>query len=226
MAEALEQDFPRLAAHPQTEERMALACFGPSLADTWQDIRHPIMTCSGAHDFLIERGIVPDYHVECDPRPHKVVTTSKPHAGCTYLMASCCDPQTWKNLRGQRVYLWHMDNGPETREWLEKNDPMSIILGTGSTVGLRAFHVAGMLGYSKFDVYGMDGNYRDGNYRAGPLDAPPQGVYTYKIKGRKFKTTDQAVNAMHELYGAIQTYGIDVRLHGDSMNKAYLDFFK
>ena len=52
----------------------SIVCYGPSLIDTWEDIKlekeagNFIVTVSGAHDFLIERGIIPDVHIECDPR--------------------------------------------------------------------------------------------------------------------------------------------------------------
>src|SRR6266446_2438816 len=49
---------------------IAIVCFGPSLNDTWEKIRDfkYIMTCSGAHKFLIDRGIIPTWHAEVDPR--------------------------------------------------------------------------------------------------------------------------------------------------------------
>jgi uncharacterized Rossmann fold enzyme len=54
------------------DEPIAVVCFGPSLVDTWEQIkgfRH-VMSCSGSHKFLIERGIIPEFHVEVDPRAH------------------------------------------------------------------------------------------------------------------------------------------------------------
>jgi hypothetical protein len=37
------------------DRRMTIACYGPSLADTWRQLKHPIMTVSGAHDYLVEK---------------------------------------------------------------------------------------------------------------------------------------------------------------------------
>lgn len=55
-------------------EPIAIVCYGPSLNDTWEEIKNfkYIITCSGSHKFLIERGIIPTWHVDVDPRPHKV----------------------------------------------------------------------------------------------------------------------------------------------------------
>jgi uncharacterized Rossmann fold enzyme len=60
------------------DRRMTIACYGPSLEDTWRQLKHPIMTVSGAHDYLVERGVIPDFHVDCDPRAHKAEMLRKP----------------------------------------------------------------------------------------------------------------------------------------------------
>jgi hypothetical protein len=41
------------------DRRMTIACYGPSLEDTWRQLKHPIMTVSGAHDYLVEKGRYP-----------------------------------------------------------------------------------------------------------------------------------------------------------------------
>src|SRR6185436_4802677 len=47
-----------------TDEPIALVSYGPSLNETWEQIRgfKFIMTCSGAHKFLVDRGIIPTHH--------------------------------------------------------------------------------------------------------------------------------------------------------------------
>ena len=55
-------------------EPCAIVCYGPSLNDTWEKVKEfkHIFSCSGSHKFLLERGIVPTYLIEVDPRAHKV----------------------------------------------------------------------------------------------------------------------------------------------------------
>src|SRR5258708_4739592 len=55
-------------AYQLRDEPIAIVCFGPSLNDTWKQVRDfkYIMTCSGAHRFLIDRGIIPTWHTEVD----------------------------------------------------------------------------------------------------------------------------------------------------------------
>src|SRR5678815_2491952 len=47
-------------------ESIAIVCSGPSLAQTWEQVKmcNHVLTCSGAHDYLIERGIIPNFHME------------------------------------------------------------------------------------------------------------------------------------------------------------------
>jgi len=54
--------------------KIALIGTGPSRFDFLEEIRsYPaIMTCSKSHDWLLEQGIVPTYHVDIDPKEHKI----------------------------------------------------------------------------------------------------------------------------------------------------------
>lgn len=50
--------------YDKRSDPIAVVCYGPSLNDTWEKIRDfkYIITCSGAHKFLIDRGIIPTFH--------------------------------------------------------------------------------------------------------------------------------------------------------------------
>ena len=223
MEECAKHNFPQLLTSPR-EDRLSIVCFGPTLHDTWSEVKHPALTVSGAHDFLIERGFVPDWHMDCDPRPHKVKFTEKPHKDVTYLMASCCDPRVWENLNGHNVKVWHMHNGKDTTDWVSKNAPWSAVVGGGSTAGLRAIQIGGILGFRKFDIYAMDCSGAKGNLRASESGAPPQNAMQAKIGGRVFDTTDLMLNAATEYIQHIRAYPmIDCRLHGDGMLKAIVE---
>jgi uncharacterized Rossmann fold enzyme len=71
IAHCVSLKLPRLTLQPLQAEAVSIVGYGPSLADTWKDISGPVVTVSGAHDYLVERGITPDWHVECDGRDHK-----------------------------------------------------------------------------------------------------------------------------------------------------------
>jgi hypothetical protein len=204
---------------PIQDGPISIVGYGPSLRETWKDITHPVITVSGAHDFLIDRGIVPDYHAECDGRDHKTKHLEKPTQDTTYLMASVCNPRMWEQLIGCKVEYWHCAHGKHIVDWIGENDPGSILVAGGSTVGLSAIHLAGILGYRSFRLFGMDGNLKDGVRHAGPHYGPQQKV----IERNGWQTTTQMSNACDELLWLMneEPY-LRFEVRGDSLMKDLL----
>lgn len=146
--------------------RAIIVAYGPSLRETWTSIiaekkfteEADIISMSGSHDFLLRRDIVPDYHVECDPRPHKAQNLTKPDHRVKYYIASCCHPDLTDKLRDYDMSLWHLMNGEASYrivEEIESEKDEALVCGGGS-VGLRAIALFYGLGYRKFSIYGMD----------------------------------------------------------------------
>ena len=87
---AIERVKGRIEPYPEGEKRtdpIAIVGFGPSLKDTWEGIKpfKYIMSCSGAHPFLIERGIIPTWHTAVDPLPGNTVKLiGQPHKDVEY----------------------------------------------------------------------------------------------------------------------------------------------
>src|ERR1044072_8081762 len=90
----------RIQPGERQDEPIAIVGFGPSLNDTWTQIRayKRVISCSGAHKFLVDRGIIPTWHVEVDPREHKCTLLGTPHPDVEYLIASCCHPKVVEML--------------------------------------------------------------------------------------------------------------------------------
>ena len=174
--------WKRIPNQPQPDNGKALiiCCYGPSIAHSWQQIEKQrkefdgaeVVSVSGAHDFLKKKGIRPDWHVECDPRPHKSQMIKRVRRGVKYLMASCCHPDFLKRIvdEGGDLILWHLFNGPDTfkiREELPSEREQILIPGGGS-VGLRALVLFYAMGYRKFIIHGFDCSFADGKTHAGP----------------------------------------------------------
>lgn len=157
-----------------SDKKIAIVCLGPSLLANWQQLRDfdYIMTCSGAHKFLIERGIVPRWHVEVDPRPHKIELLGAPHPDVEYLCASACHPRYFEHLAGHDVKLWHVYNGDALNN-LPASFPRGdwIFIG-GSNVGMRAIVLARFLGFRKIELFGMDYSYPQGHVGEHAIDHP------------------------------------------------------
>ncbi|MGH7273686.1 MAG: 6-hydroxymethylpterin diphosphokinase MptE-like protein [Nitrospiria bacterium] len=136
----------------------AIVCFGPSLNDTWEKIRDfkYIFSCSGAHPFLIERGIIPTWHVAVDPRIHQDTLMGPPHKDVDYLIASTCHPSLFDHLEGYKVTLWHVFDTAE--DGFRTLPPGEWALTGGCGVGLRAMTIARFFGFQEQHIFGMDGS--------------------------------------------------------------------
>lgn len=224
MAEALKTGFPRISQKTiEDGKSISIACYGPSLAKTWHTITRPIISVSGALHYLYERGITPDYHVDMDPRPHKVRHIDPPVDGVHYIMASVCHPKSWEVLRGQKVTLFHLFSNPDTPNWIAQNDPGELMLRPGSTVGMCAIHIGGMLGYRHFEIHGMDGNLEDGRRHAGPHFGHPQGGITWQAGHKVYQTSKIMSNACAEVINTFRVYPIFGVFHGDGLQQALID---
>lgn len=225
MVAAKENGWKQMVRKSHGKDVMSIVCYGPSLKQTWKHIKRPIMTVSGAHDFLIGRGVVPDYHVDCDPREYKTKILH-PCKAVKYRMATCCHPSFWEKLKGYDVELWHLHNDVHTEEWVRKNDPGANMLGGGSTAGMRALEVASMLGYRRFEIHGMDASYESETVRhAGEHFGKKQNLVEVNVDGEWHKSSPQMVEAAKEVITFIQNYDCEIKFHGTGLVQAMVQHF-
>lgn len=159
----------RIEPAPAHDRTAVLACYGPSLTDTIGDLqelaRDPncdVITVSGSHDFVLKHDVMPRYHVECDPRPHKALNLDHSVTGVEYLVASCCHPDYFYRLGDHAdVKLWHVADADHTVKLIaqEKENREHVISGGGS-VGLRSIPLLYSLGYRRIYIFGMDCSFK------------------------------------------------------------------
>lgn len=206
--EQIKQSITRVSARIEPhyelrQEPIAVVCYGPSLADTWESIPwfKYVMSCSGSHRFLIDHGIVPTWHVEVDPRAHKVKLLGDPHPDVEYLIASTCHADVFDHLEGRNVKLWHVFDSDEEGQRVLPPNEWSIT--GGCSVGLRAMTMARFLGFRDLYIYGMDGSYGSTGYHAAEHPNQAKGFCTVDHKGVTYKTTtgflEAAKQTFHEL---------------------------
>ena len=141
------------------DEPVAVVAYGPSLSRTWEDIKgfNTVFTCSGAHRFLLERGITPKYHIDSDPRPHKTAMLGTPSDRTTYLLASIVDPGYIDFLQSHgidKIALWHLFfMEPEILAACPKNE---WLMTGGDIVGCRLMKIARLMGYTNIHFFGFD----------------------------------------------------------------------
>lgn len=215
----------RIEPGDTNHEPVAIVCFGPSLSDTWEEIKNfkTVFSCSGSHKYLVERGIIPTYHVEVDPRPHKVQLIGQPHKDVTYLIASTCHPAVFDLLEGYKVKLWHIfDPDEETCRVLPRGE-WSLTGGCG--VGLRAMVAAAFLGYKNQHIFGMDGcEGKEGNKHAAfhPNEPKKHSLVEYpEGSGTFYRTTESLlVAAKQTFYELDQLPDLKVTFHGEGLVQA------
>jgi hypothetical protein len=114
------------------------------------------MTCSGAHKFLIDRGIVPTHHIDVDPRPHKVHLIGKPDERVEYLIASTCHPDLLESPRRvQRqalAHLRHVSRGAAAAAAWRMGADRRLFSRRADSSRWLAF-----IGFTDLHVFGMDG---------------------------------------------------------------------
>lgn len=226
MLAAIARPLPRLQRAPIDESKtLSIACYGPSLKDTWQDLTHPILSMSGATKFLAERGITADFHIDMDPRKHKVMTSLPPVPGVTYLVASVCVPEYFDALKDSTVILWHTvsSNWEDDLKWVSEHDPNQLVISAGSTIGLAAIHIGGVLGFRRFEIHGMDGSFKDGQRHAGPHAGKVQKEsHVWAAGGVKYRTTQIMSNAVAETINTFRSFPILGVFHGDGLTQALI----
>lgn len=217
----------RLRAYPDREGRIAVVCYGPSLEQTWEQLKdfEFIITCSGAHKFLLDRGIIPTWHAEVDPRPHKAELIGEPHRLVEYLVASVCHRKVLDLLEGYSVKLWHVFAHEAERKEIPHIYPRGewAITG-GSNVGLRAMVLARFLGFKKMTVFGMDCSFKpDGQQHAGPHPKEVKQNYQVKVGDEVFLTNGAMHYYAQQFFYEVGKIGdIDLEVVGSGLLQAQI----
>lgn len=203
------------------EEPIAIVGFGPSLKKTWEKVKQfkYVISCSGAHKFLIERGIIPKYHVEVDPRDHKIKLIGEPHKDVEYLIASTCSPKYFEHLNGFNVKLWHVFDS--TDEGIAMLPPGEWAVTGGCDVGLRSITLAAFLGYRNLHIFGMDGCAEESGERH--ADYHPNGKQPYKeveCNGKIFLSTPGMLEASKQVLHELEMMpAVTATFYGDGLTQ-------
>ena len=224
---------PRMVLHPDNEDSLAICGFSPSLKYTWRDALRcdAIMTCSGAYDFMVDNGVIPDYHAELDPREHKVAFVRNSHEGTKYFIAAHCHPKMFSTLKQRDVtmyYAFTMDDKKRQQEQYASLEGISGGMFYGrSNAGILSISIGRALGYRKFDLHGMDCCYPDGEIWAGKHTGTPHGKVTIKVDGRKFITSNLMMESTDDFFRSLLVMpNVTFNIHGDGLLRARLKLYK
>ena len=140
---------------------------GHSVNDTLDEIDGEICGINGSHDWLIGRGIVPDYAAFMD-WTWTVADRMTPHKLVKYYCASTCHRYLFKKLQQYSPTVWH------TTFAKDMAPPGSLFIGGGPSMTLRAMNLFYVLGFREIHLHGVDTCWRDDE---------PSHVYPWKSEG-------------------------------------------
>ena len=207
---------------PPNDKTAHLVCFGPSIRETWPLIAmakakgEDIFTMSGSHKFLIDRGIVPSVHMDCDPREHKAMQFGEPHKDVEYWLASCVAPVYLDRLEGHTVKLWHSYNGVASRIAFQIEPDQKMVVGGGS-IGLRSMSILYARGYRRIEVHGMDCSFVDSSHADSHL-GKQQIAVPIKCGDRWFNASSAMVTYARFFHKQLSMMlDAEIRLHGDGL---------
>ncbi len=146
---------------------------GASIAKTMPQIRRysqaaskgkpvQIVAVNKSHDYLVKRGIIPQFAALCDPRAH-VANYITPRKDVMYWLATGCHPDVFKKFHesGAAFAVWVAVNDEQDRVQIAQDFPPSkgyshAFVTGGSTCGLRMIPLGSILGFHDFELHGFD----------------------------------------------------------------------
>jgi len=210
----------RIQPHDKRSDPVAIVGFGPSLKQTWKQIKKfkYVITCSGAHKFLLDKGVVPFAHCEVDPRAHKIELLGDPHPDVIYYPASTCHPKYIQHLKSHnaQIQLWHVfaqDN--ESEQVLPRGE--WAITG-GCDIGMRAMTIARFIGFTDLHIFGMDGCFSEDQSHAADHPNRPPGYAETEYEGKKYKTTPALLEAARQVFHELnQMPDVTAKFYGQGL---------
>jgi hypothetical protein len=141
---------------------VAVVGSGPSLKANWQKLkkfRGDLLACNAAFQFLLERGITPNYFM-CFDADRLMLEFMTPVKGPTYLISSRCPPEAFDLVKGCDVVMWHAAGDLNLQAILERRNLMEPMVTGGSAAVTRAMHLAHALGYREIHLWGADSSFQ------------------------------------------------------------------
>lgn len=229
---------PQVRLQPVQPDHVALVGSGPSLPSTERelvDLLHSgakLITLNGAYQWALQHNLRPSAQIILDARATNARFVDPPVPRCRYLLASQCHPDTFAAAAGRDVWIFHAA-GPDSA-FKELLDAYYLkqwhgVVG-GTTVFTRGLALLRMLGYLRYDVFGVDSCWLDGEHHAlpqpenaadrrYPITVTPPGATT----GRTFVCAPWMIKQAEDFLQFVRVNGSQflLNMHGDGL-LAYL----
>jgi len=236
IAAAIRRGYPQVKSQEIQHDRIALVASGPSLAHTEQELvalvhgGAKLVTVNGGYHWCLAHNLKPSAQIVIDARPGNERFVEPAVPGCTYILASQCHPKVWDAVEGRpNVWIFHsLNEGNPTKTMLDE-----FYLGKwhgvpgGTTVTTRAIVALRMLGYLRFDLFGVDSCVMDGVHHVMPQPENDHDKF-YQLKvgptghpdmNRTFTVTGWHCKQFEDILQFIRVNGeyVLVNVHGDGL---------
>ena len=198
---------------------MAIVGYGPTLKHTWERLRFfdgHIWSVSKAHDFLMERGIVPAFHTDTDISAHKAQTVQNPHPGTRYVMCAKMAPAALATVPDPE--LFNLDIYPDST--YDLRFPLYHVRFDAS---ITAVEIAYKAGWLRQHWFGIDYGLQDGETYAGAHEGPAHIPARIALPDGEYVTSDLMRHGLvlaEHLLNRRPTLGVTI--HGDGLLAAFL----
>ncbi len=225
---SLERGLPELEEVPPHDRPVCIVGGGPSVAGYLPELMarkrngQAIWALNGAHDWLVDHGISPDAAWLVDSRPDNAAFYEMTLPHTAYYIAGRCDPAVFDALEGRNVTVWWDQS---VKEILADAGHSRLLIGGGTTVGMKALCGAYALGYRTMHLYGYDSSYGEVDHHVyrQPLN-DGETIYEVRVgdgpEARTFRAAGWMLGQAKN-YGAIAPAlaeaGCRIVLHGDGL---------
>lgn len=219
---------------PPRRQECLIVGSAPSVTSCLQDIKMrvrrgaKVVSMNGSLDWLLDRGIIPDSHVMLDSRESNVRFLKRLPPSTLALLASQCHSAAFeylKEIQHRNVAMWHAlvdtigTQEAMLRPFMETH-PV-VLVGGGTTIGLRALYLAQLSGFNRLHVYGMDSCYTDDRHHA--MEQPENDgefISNVVMGGKTYRCSlwmaDQAQGFNHA-WETLRRQGCRVWVHGTGL---------
>lgn len=126
-----------------------------------EDPNSVVFASKTAHDYLLEKGVVPWGCLLLDPRPHVIESFGEPHPDITYFVASQCHQSVIDTLisKGAKIVVYHAEVAAGEKDIIKELRPDDKMTAGGSTSQSRGMSVLMQMGFYRFKLFGLDSSY-------------------------------------------------------------------